>query len=275
STPRHPSSFILHPSDEAAAVREGWSEAMRLLMKIAANARYFTDASTKIALDVEAGEAAAGMTIDFYGRFQSEAVRKPDGSSRLQYANVVGGSSVGVDPIGVFRGAPNADVAKEFVAYVLSIEGQKLWNWKVGTPGGPRRYALRRMPILPALYAPEFKPLRSDPEVNPYELARTFTYHEAWTGRLFRPTAFIFRVMCIDPHDELTEAWSALIEAKFPTEAMAAFGDVTRVNYAAASGEIRDALSGDKIKEVQLAKQLADHFREQYRRAAALARAAR
>ena len=58
---------------------------MQLLMKIGANARYFTDASTKIALDVEAGEAAAGMTIDFYGRFQSEAVRKPDGSSRLQY----------------------------------------------------------------------------------------------------------------------------------------------------------------------------------------------
>ena len=261
--------------DEKAAIEAGWQTAMQLLMKIAANARYFTDASTKISLDVEAGEAAAGMTIDFYGRFQSEAVRKPDGSSRLQYATVVGGSSVGVDPIGLFRGAPNADVAKEFIAFLMSIDGQKLWNWKVGTPGGPQRYSLRRLPVLPQLYAPEFLPFRSDPEVNPYELAKTFTYHETWTARLFRPIAFIFRVMCIDPHDELAEAWRALIAAGFPPEASAAFADVSAVDYAAAGGPIRDALSGDKIAEVRLAKDLADRFRAQYRHAAELARAGR
>ena len=260
---------------ERSGVPAGWTRALQLLMKLGANARYFTDASTKISLDVEAGEAAAGMTIDFYGRFQSEAVRKPDGTSRLRYLNVVGGSSVSVDPIGLFRGAPNADIAREFIAYVMSLEGQKLWNWKVGAPGGPRHYALRRLPVLPELYAPEFKPFRSDPEVNPYELAKTFTYHDAWTGRLFRPIAFIFRVMCIDPHDELTGAWRALIAASFPPEAAAAFSDVEAVNYTVAGGRIRDALGGDKIREVQLAKELADHFRAQYRNAAALAAAGR
>jgi dihydroneopterin aldolase len=56
---------------------------------------------------------------------------------------------------------------------------------------------------------------------------------------------------------------------------MATFEDVTAVDYAAASGRIREALSGDKIKEVQLAKELADQFRAQYRRAAAEARASR
>ena len=126
------------PEEEQQAVRDGWVNAQRLLMKIGANARYFTDSSGKIALDVEAGEAAAGMTIDFYGRFESEAVRQPDGSSRLQYVNAVGGTSFGVDPIGLFRGAPNADVARDFIAFVMSTEGQKLWNWKVGAPGGPQ-----------------------------------------------------------------------------------------------------------------------------------------
>ena len=260
---------------ERAAVREGWQIAMRLLMRIGANARYFTDSSTKISLDVEGGEAAAGMTIDFYGRFQSEAVRRPDGSSRLQYTSVAGGSSVGVDPIGIFRGAPNADIAKDFIAFLMSADGQRLWNWKVGAPGGTHRYALRRMPVLPALYAPEFHPLRSDPEVNPYELAKTFTYHPKWTGHLFRPVSFIFRVMCIDTHDELTAAWGALIDAQFPPEAMAAFEDVNAVAYDEAGGRIRDALTGDKIAEVQLAKELADKFRTQYRRAAELARAGR
>ncbi len=254
------------PEESRVAVAEGWARAQRMLMKIGANARYFTDSSTKIALDVEAGEAAAGMTIDFYGRFQSEAVRKADGSSRIQYANAAGGTSVSVDPIGQFRGAPNADVARAFIAFVMSPEGQKLWNWKVGSPGGPQRYALRRLPILPSLYAPEFKPLRSDPEVAPYDLAKSFAYHGAWTGPLFRPIAFVFRVMCIDPHDELKNAWSALRAAGFPPGAMAIFEDVSAVDYAAASGQIREALSGDKIKEVKLAKELADHFRAQYRR---------
>lgn len=258
-----------------AGVAEGWARAMRLLMKIGANARYFTDSSTKIALDVEAGEAAAGMTIDFYGRFQSEAVRKPDGSSRLQYVNAAGGTSVGVDPIGLFRGAPNPELAREFIAFVMSPDGQKLWNWRVGAPGGPQRYALRRLPVLPALYAPEFRSLRSDPEVDPYALAQSFTYRGEWTGALFGPIAFTFRVMCIDTHDELTAAWRALIAAGFPPEATAVFEDVSAVDYAVAGGRMREALGGDKIKEVQLAKELADRFRAQYRRAGELARAGR
>ena len=65
------------------------------------------------------------------------------------YVNAAGGSSVSVDPIGMFRGAPNADVAREFIAFTMSPAGQKLWNWKVGTPGGPERYALRRLPDDP------------------------------------------------------------------------------------------------------------------------------
>jgi iron(III) transport system substrate-binding protein len=257
---------------EAELNAEGWTRGMRLLMKIAANARYFTDASTKIALDVEAGEAAAGMTIDFFGRFQSEAVRKADGSSRLQYANAIGGTSVSVDPIGLFRGAPHPGTGRAFIAFVMSPEGQKLWNWKVGTPGGPRHYALRRLPILPALYAPEYAGFRSDPEVAPYDLGRTFFYHDKWTSPLFRSIAFIFRVMCIDSHDELKTAWEALRAADFPPEAMGVFEDVSAVDYAAASGKIREALSADKIREVQLARELADRFRAQYLRAAEMAR---
>jgi hypothetical protein len=129
--------------------------------------------------------------------------------------------------------------------------------------------------VLPQLYAPEFKPLRSDPEVDPYELAKTFTYHEKWSAPLFRSIAFTFRVMCIDTHDELKEAWSALIAAGFPPEAMSEFQVVSQVDYAAAGGRIREALGPKKINEVKLAKELADTFRAQYRRAAELARAGR
>jgi iron(III) transport system substrate-binding protein len=259
--------------DESQAIRDGWARAMQWLMKIGANARYFTDASTKISLDVGTGEAAAGMTIDFYGRFQSEAMRRADGSSPMHYVDVIGGSSVGVDPIGMFRGAPSPDMGREFTEFVMSVEGQKLWNWKPGTPDGPQHYALRRLPVLPSLYAAQFQPLRSDPEVNPYEIAKTFTYHEKWSSPLFRSIAFVFRVMCIDPHDELATAWRALIDAGFPPQASGVFSDVSAVDYATANGKIREALGPNKIKEVQLAKEIADHFRAQYRHAAELARA--
>ena len=128
---------------------------------------------------------------------------------------------------------------------------------------------------MPLLYKPEFGALRTDPGVDPYELAKTFEYHDQWTAPLFRQIAFIFRVMCIDAHEELQDAWSALQAAQFPGEAIEAFEDVSAVDYAAANGRIREALGGDKIKEVQLAKELADHFRAQYARAAKLARAKR
>ena len=81
--------------------------------------------------------------------------------------------------------------------------------------------------------------------------------------------------MCIDTHDELVESWEALAAAGFPPEATAVFANVESVDYAAAGGRIKEALGPIKIREVQLAKDLADTFRAQYRRATELARAGR
>ena len=265
---------------EDAAVADGWQRAMRLLQRIGANARYFTDSSSKIALDVEAGEATAGMTIDFYGRFQSESVRRADGSSRIGYTNAEGGTSFGVDPIGLLRGAPHPEEAHAFIKFVMT-DGQKLWGQKAGTPGGPRHHALRRLPILPALYTAETRELRSDPDVLPYEEAKHFTYIPARSSRLFDVFAFVIRVMCIDTHDELTTAWRELIAARertgsFPAEALAAFEDVSAASYEQAKGDIAKTLgSADKIGQVRLAKTLAETFAKNYRRAADLARAAK
>ena len=253
-------------------VAEGWARGLRLIRRIAGNARYFTDAASKVPWDVESGDAAAGMAIDFYGRYQSEAVRRPDGTSRMAYVTPANGSSFGADPIGMLRGAPSKELAREFIEFVLSPAGQKLWNWKVGVPGGPHKYALRRLPILPELYEPWFKHYRSDPGVNPYA-DTSFVYHPEWTAGLFRVIGFVIQVSCIDTHDELQEAWEALIEAGFPPEATARFDSMERVDYQAALEMIKPALaSGQKIDQVRLAKALGDQFRRQYREAMTLAR---
>jgi hypothetical protein len=128
------------------------------------------------------------------------------------------------------------------------------------------------MPVMPTLYAEEFRQFRSDPEVLPYEMARQFTYREAWTAPLFRSQAFIIRVMCIDAHEELADAWKALIDAGQPPQATAEFARMDLVSYAAAKGRIRESFGPNKIGEVQLAKELGDTFRAQYRKAAQLAK---
>ena len=252
----------------------GWAAAMQTIVRMGANARYFTDAATKIPIDVAQGDAALGMAIDFYGRFESENARAHSGRERMRYVSPPGGTSYGVDPIGLLRGAPHPELARAFIEYTLSLEGQRLWNFRVGTPGGPRQYALRRLPVRRELYAPEFEAFRSDPDVSPYEEAKGFTYHPEWTLSLFNPIRFIVRVMCVDPHGEARAAWSVIIQANFPPEATAVFNDVSAVSYDEAKGRINDTLRNpDKLAEARLAAELTEHFRAQYRRAEALARA--
>ena len=257
----------------------GWARAMRLIRRISANARYFTDSATKVPWDVESGDAAAGMAIDFYGRFESESVRRPNGTSRMGYVTPAGGSSTGADPIGMLRGAPSPELAREFIEFTLSVDGQKLWNWKTGTPGGPQQYALRRLPVLPELYAARFAQYRSDPEVDPFREWRqggALVYHPEWTGALFRPLSFLVQTMCIDPEEELKEAWKALVAAKFPPAATARFDDVSAAGYGVAAKEIKAALaSPNRMEQVRLGKELCDRFRAQYREVKYLAREGR
>lgn len=262
---------------EKAAVAEGWSEGLKLLQAIAANARYFTDSAQKVPIDVASGNCAAGMCIDFYGRQQVEALSRRAGSKRVAYRSPPGGTVFSVDPIGLLRGAPNPGPARAFIEFVMSREGQRLWNQRPGTEGGPERFALRRLPVRKDTYLePGSAERRSDPEENPYSLEDPLVYRPEWTAGLFGELRFILRVMCLDSHPELTEAWREVIAAGSPSEALAVFSDVSAVNYATASERIKQALRAkDKVEELRLAKELGEHFRAQYARAAEIARAAK
>lgn len=262
---------------EKAAVAEGWTEGLRLLQLISANARYFTDSAQKVPIDVASGNCAAGMCIDFYGRQQVEALGRRAGSERVAYRSPPGGTVFSVDPIAVLRGAPNPGVARSFVEFVMSPAGQRLWNQRPGTEGGPERFALRRLPVRRDAYAePGVAERRTDPEENPYAIEDPLVYRPEWTAALFGELRFIMRVMCLDSHTELAAAWREVSAAGSPPEAMAVLGDMGAVDYAAASGRIKQALrSRDKVDELRLARELGGRFRAQYARAAELAREGR
>jgi hypothetical protein len=261
---------------EKQAMTEGWERGLQLLIRLAANSRYFSDGAPKIPMDVAYGDAAAGMCIDFYGRFESEAVAGKNGQSRLKYISVVGGTSVGADSIALLRGAPHSQVAKAFIDFVLTLEGQKLWDFRVGTPGGPERYALRRLPIGKEFYREPLRAFMADPEADPYRDAQAFVYHDAWTGPLFSAIRFLVRVMCIDSREELVSARKAIGNAPIDSPAYQKLLDVSRVRYDVAMQQIRDTLrSADRVKEVRLAEELTSYFRNQYREAERIARLAR
>lgn len=268
----------LNEAEQQAAIEEGWGEAMHLIQMIAANARYFTDSATKPVIDVSQGNCAVGMCIDFYGRYQEENIAmRTGGKTRVTYVTPRNGSTVSTDPVGMFRGAPNREAAAAFIDFVTSEAGQKLWDYKQGAPGGPQLYTLRRPPIRRDFYTEAHRKHMADPEVNPYTDTGDFVYHSRWTGPLFSPLRFIIRTAFIDPHDELTAARKAILEAEAAghTERVEAarkvLTDLSLVNYTQALTVIRPALKGKKIEEVQMAKKLGTHFSEQYRRAREIA----
>jgi len=264
------------PADEEGAVRRGWIRGLQLLQLAAANARYFTDSSQKPPIDVAAGNCAMGMCIDFYGRQQAEAVRRRGDSERVDYVSPPGGSVSSVDPIGILRGSPNAEAAELFVEFVMSMDGQKIWNFEPGTPGGPQHFALRRLPVRRDFYTPEMKVFRSDPEDEPYAAGEQLIYRAEWTSYLFREMSFIVRIMGFDTHTELTEAWGEIIAADMPPEALAVLQDMSAVDYEIARGAVKDVIrSRNKAQELEMAKRLGNHFRQQYAEAARIARASR
>ncbi|MBL9115953.1 MAG: ABC transporter substrate-binding protein [Verrucomicrobiaceae bacterium] len=259
---------------EAAAVRAGWTSGLQLIQRIAANARYFTDSSPKIPLEVSKGDAAAGMCIDFYGRTAEDYVRRADGSSRIGFVAPVGGTAVSVDGIGMLRGASQPELAAAFMEWVLSDEGQKIWCYRTGAPGGPEHQALRRLPVRKDFYTAEHETFMTDAAEKPWDKAKAFVYKPEWTGHALGALRMLIRVTCVDTHRELKKAWQASIQAGQPERALEVLGQMTTVSYDTAIKDLTGVISArNKVQEVREARRLTEAFRRQYEQAQYIAEA--
>ncbi len=273
------------PAAYQAAIEAGWQEGLFLVQRIGANARYFTDAAGKVPVDVSMGNAAAGLAIDFYGRYQAEVTTPPGGLPRMHYVTPEGGSSVSADPIGLLRGAREPELGRRFITFVLGEEGQKLWNYRVGAPGGPRTYALRRLPIrrdfypstasahLQARYEAH-RPYTVDalgaPAIDPYALAERFHYHSRWTGAHFGVHRYLIRAMCMDAGEELRAAWRHILDHGGPARQPAAMALLQRLpdlpeplDWQSAPGMVR------RHNPIDFMREWTRFFRRSYREAQA------
>jgi len=192
----------------AVLMRLGWHEGWAVLRRVFANGRYFASTSTKVSVDVSAGQAAAGMSIDFYGRFQASAVvgKRGDGAHRLGYVDPPGMTKQNADPVSILRGAPSPELARDFVLWLLSKEGQRLWNRKLGTDDGPVKFELRRQPIRQDMYTPEEMKHWTD-DIHPFRDQKAFP---PAIPDFYRTVATVAHAMAIDVHDDLSAAWLAI-----------------------------------------------------------------
>ena len=110
--------------------------------------RNFANAAGQIAKDVAVSEVAYGLAIDFYAWAQV----KEAGADKIGFVMPDNLTIITPDGIGILNGAPNPEVAKAFINFVMSEEGQKLWLFVEGSPGGPERFQLNRFSVLPSLY---------------------------------------------------------------------------------------------------------------------------
>lgn len=259
-------------ADRAAAISSGWTAGLQLIQRMSANARYFTDSASKVPQDVGQGNSSAGMCIDFYGRSFSDELKTKTGAPRVFWTAPVGGTTLSGDPIAVLQGAPHPEIAQKFVEFVLTPEAQRLWFTKPGVPGGPKNYALHRLPIRRDVYTPENLAVTTMPTARPYEDPANFTYQKELTGSTFNTLRQLVKIMCIDSHEEMKSAWLALRDAGMPADAFAVFSDVSRVDYSKA-GKGDPILDGaDALKAAEHASELGEWFRANYRKAEAMAK---
>lgn len=199
---------------ETILKREGWTQGWGTLRNAFANARYFATSADRVPVDVSRGDAAVGMCIDFYGRYQTGMV----GDDRMGYRDPIEDgrsmTATTADPITLMRGAPSPALARQFIAWLLSPDAQSLWQRAKGDGSDelvrPKQFELRRQPLRADLYTDSARSSWVDQQLNPYPTAVPFP---EGTPGYFSMVAPVTRAMATEVHQDLVAAWRALNEA--------------------------------------------------------------
>ncbi len=91
---------------EAILEREGWIRGWNILRRAAANARSIAASSLKVPTEVSQGDAAMGVCIDFFGRYEAQAVKQSTGHDRVGYVDPAGKTLVDADPVSMLHNPP-------------------------------------------------------------------------------------------------------------------------------------------------------------------------
>lgn len=193
------------------AISAGWNRGMAQLLRIAANARYFTDSASQVPTDVANGQAAAGMAIDFYARVTEQSI----GTSRARFVAPKAATAITPDPVAILKGVPpgRRALAQQFVEFLLSTEGQRMWILRPGVPGGPAEFPLCRSPIRRDLYA-DRRGWTDD--TDPFNVSGGFNQRGEWMS-LLTDARVVWVAAWIDSRDALESAFGSILAVRDPS----------------------------------------------------------
>jgi ABC-type Fe3+ transport system substrate-binding protein len=182
----------------------GWEKGWATLMEISGNTRHFLSSAPASAVEVGVGDAAYGVSIDVYGQAQAGYY----GPGNVSFVLPEGQTVLSPDSIAILKNPPHPELARHFVEFVLSREGQLLWMLPKGSPGGATRYAINRMSVRPALYEElaGVTPIAT----NPFRMHSDFVYSAQIGSKRRAILSMLIAACMIDTHDILTRAWNAL-----------------------------------------------------------------
>jgi iron(III) transport system substrate-binding protein len=240
-----------HESEDA-----GWAKGMGMVRLICSNARMFTDGSSTVPGYIASGDGAAGMTIDYYGRTQVEAV----GGDRLGYVQPVGATVINPDPIALVKGAPHREVALHFIEFVLSPAGQMLWDKRAGTVGGPKVTNLRRLPIMPSIYKTTSDLVDTD---DPFTSSGGFNKSQAREDPTFNILGELIQASCINCLDELRDTRQQILVSPRAKELEAKLA-VFPFDQAEASRRKTQYTDASPVEQLALMRKWTREFQDEY-----------
>lgn len=192
----------VHMAYELILQAYGWEKGWEVITRMGANVRNFGASGSAAPKDVAVGEVAYGLSIDFYAWAQMKDV----GDDFVGFTMPDNMTIVNPDGIAILKGAPNPEPAREFIRFVMSEPGQKLWFFKQGAPGGPVNAQLNRFTVVPELY----DRYRDEAAVtlNPFSWRSDLAYDSAKASARWSVLNDLIGVLVIDSHDRLRAAWS-------------------------------------------------------------------
>ena len=181
----------------------GWETGMWTIAALAGNIRSFTQSASTVPKDIAVGETAAGLCIDQYAWSTMEKV----GGDRLGFALPQGLTVVTADGIAMLKGAPQAAIATDFITFILSENGQKIWMLRKNTiPGAPEKFQLNKMPVWPSLFS-KYKKQTYFTD-NPFLWKSSVKYSSPKSSARWGILNDYIGAVLIDPHKKCAEAWA-------------------------------------------------------------------
>jgi len=210
----------VHMAYEIILQAYGWEKGWEIITCMGANVKSFVKGASQVVKDVSTGEVACGLAIDFYAWAQVDEF----GADKIGYVLPEDLTIVNPDAIAILKGAPHPELAKEFIRFVLSEEGQRIWMLKVGTPGGPKKFQLNRFSVLPSIYGQVAGLTAVD--MNPFEWRSSLVYDSAKGSARWGILNDLIGVMVVDSHRDLVEAWRNVIDRGLKPEDIARLSQV-------------------------------------------------